>query len=50
MGSNWRIWIRFTGPQEKEDLSLPMKEYMNHASLIIESVTGLGAALELAPM
>jgi hypothetical protein len=28
----WEMWIRSIGLQEKEDLSLPMKEYMNCAS------------------
>jgi hypothetical protein len=36
MGSNWRMWMQSTGPQEKEDLSLPMKEYMNRAPIIME--------------
>jgi hypothetical protein len=36
MGLNWRVWMQSTGPQEKEDLSLPMKEYMNRAPIIME--------------
>jgi hypothetical protein len=36
MGLFWKMWIRSTGPQEKEDLSLPMKEYMNCPPIIME--------------